>query len=119
MDRFARGVWWAGHAQLYIAAALAIVGPFVLLGWIWRSDWAWLGLAALALSWPFALSGVLLRKVSGIFTGSQYSRYNAYGYWSNSITLLVLAVIGIAALAFAGVFVNVYIVIMIWSVFGN
>ena len=119
MDRFARGVWWAGHGQLYLAVALAIVGPFILFTSIWRTGWGWLGLAALALSWPFALSGVLLRKVSAIFTGSQYSRYNAYGYWSNGITLLILAVIGIAALAFAGVFVNVYVLIMIWATFGS
>lgn len=30
-DRFQRGVWWAGHAQLYIAWVFAILGPAMFI----------------------------------------------------------------------------------------
>lgn len=62
---FARVVWWAGHAQLFIAVFLTVVAPVVLLlsqlmvpvssaG----SMVGWLG-TAMAL--PFAASGSMLR----------------------------------------------------------
>ncbi|MGN6426294.1 MAG: hypothetical protein ACTHMF_05700 [Leifsonia sp.] len=66
LTRFARGVWWTGHAQLFVSAALWVIGPVSFaLAWLPYNALtgafgvtAWLG-TAMAL--PSATSGMMLR----------------------------------------------------------
>ena len=76
--RFARRVWWAGHVQLLIAFVLLLVClPLFAVGlnlppseqaaaggaapFFARVGQVWIALLGLAMSGPFALSGVMLR----------------------------------------------------------
>lgn len=63
--RFARAVWWAGHVQLPMAFVLLVVCLPTFIGsaapGATFGGYAWLGLA---MAWPFAVSGVMLRASS-------------------------------------------------------
>ena len=66
LSGFARRVWWTGQAQLFVSAALWVIGPASFaLAWLPNNALtgsfgmtAWLG-TAMAL--PFATSGMMLR----------------------------------------------------------
>lgn len=95
--RFARGVWWAGHAQLPIALALLVVcAPQLIVGggpWSAGSGWAWLGLS---MSGPFALSGMMLRASSSWRT---YWAPPVGGGLLRRIAVLAATVLGIAVVS--------------------
>ena len=100
MTSLARGVWWTGHAQLFISVAVLILGPLSLLtarllatgevaGWIGACGWL-----ATAMALPFAMSGAMLRAY-----GSAMNGVTRRLVWQ--IAELALVIAGIAVLAIA------------------
>jgi hypothetical protein len=86
---FARGVWWTGHVQLFLAIAAVVLGPiaFVVgslltsapapLGSPMGSMLNTFGLCLTATALPLVLSGLLLRRYSrtaAATTGSSGAR---------------------------------------------
>lgn len=109
---FARGVWWAGHVQLFVAAALVVVclplfvgGLVVLPGDSAGSSAATLSKLAgelqevilgLAMAGPFALSGKMLRASSG---WTLYRRRPIGGGILRRLVGLVASIAGIALIS--------------------
>lgn len=110
---FERSVWWAGQAQLFIAAVLAVVGPVCLVAFLafstsgggalstWTGVVGWLG-SAMAL--PFASSGKLLRGYGTAMPGANRAL-------PDRIVELVLVVVGIAALSIVFVVVLAFLLV--------
>ncbi|MGR2752798.1 hypothetical protein [Agromyces arachidis] len=98
LSRFGRAVWWAGHVQLPLALALLLtcLPIFVANATLPRfAGAAWLGLA---MSAPFAVSGLMLRS------SSEWQVYREGPAGSGAITrtvALVATVAGIAVLSIA------------------
>jgi hypothetical protein len=100
MPTFARRVWWAGHAQLFLAPAAAVVGAFLLLG----GDVAFLwGALLISMAPPFVTSGLMLRA-QGLRQATLAGRS-----WAGRVAEFVAAVVGIAALSVVFVIVDVWV----------
>ena len=109
---FARGVWWAGHVQLFVAAALVLVcAPLFVIGVAASADDSAGSSAALlsrrlgevqgailglAMAGPFVLSGKMLRASSG---WRVYSRKSIGGGPLRRFLALASTVVGIALLS--------------------
>ncbi|GAA1965089.1 hypothetical protein [Agromyces allii] len=116
LDRFLRGVWWTGHAQLFVAAGLPVVGFLLLALGRWDLAYLWFGTFALAMAIPFLYSGLLLRASVGTFPqGGEALRGRSLQF--GRIARLVVDVVFIAMLAIAGVGAQLSVVILItyWS----
>jgi hypothetical protein len=113
-DRLARGVWWAGHVQLFIAVALLVVCGFLVVVGIARHDQGLsLSVLGLAMAGPFAVSGKMLRASSGwrLYWG-RTERTNV----APRILGLAATVIGIAIVSILATIVIAYLLlIFVWS----
>ena len=109
---FARGVWWAGHLQLFVASALLLVCLPLFVGGVAANSGDSAGSSAavlsrrvgevqevmlgLAMAGPFALSGRMLRASSG---WRVYSRKSIGGGPLRRFLALSSTVVGIALLS--------------------
>ncbi|MGR0320718.1 hypothetical protein [Agromyces sp. ZXT2-3] len=113
-DRLARGIWWAGHVQLFIALALLVgCGALVIAG-IARGDQGLsFSVLGLAMAGPFAMSGRMLRASSAWRTyWGPTDRRN----WAPRAAVLVATVVGIAILSIVATTVIAYLMLpFIWS----
>ncbi|WP_159601416.1 hypothetical protein [Agromyces humi] len=112
LDRFSRGVWWAGHGQFFIAAALPFVGVALMVGVVWIHDLFFFGMLALTMAVPFLYSGAMLRGAATLPQGGPHLTF--FG-WVERIVVLAITVAVIAALAIAGVFVGMFAGIIVWT----
>lgn len=110
----ARGVWWTGQLQLFVALALVLVClPLFVIGlavpWEPAPGWypdsfrkllaaVWPVLLGLAMAGPFALSGRMLRASSGL---AVYRRKPAGGGFFRRLLALAMTVTGIALVSVA------------------
>ncbi|KQM82058.1 hypothetical protein [Agromyces sp. Leaf222] len=120
LDRFQRGVWWAGHGQLFIAVGLPIVALILFCLTFVDSSLPMFGTLALAMVVPFWYSGRMLRGSAGLLPTHE-GRVGAFD-WLERITVLTISVLFIAFLAIAGVVAQVYVVILVlstWSSFAG
>lgn len=112
--RFARGVWWAGHVQLPIAAVLLVVCLPALVvtslpgaSGAGAAALAWMGLA---MAGPFAVSGAMLRA------GSDWRLYWAPPVGARlpgRLLGLAASVLGIATLSVFLTIVAVYVLFFV------
>ncbi|GAA1527462.1 hypothetical protein BJ978_001431 [Agromyces terreus] len=112
-DRFLRGVWWAGHGQFFIAAALPFVAV-ITFGFVDIDERSvYLGVLFLTLAIPFWYSGWLLRGLAG-FLPPAHPKPRVFD-WVGRIYILILAVAGIGVHAIIGVIMQVLAAIMLGS----
>lgn len=115
MPRFARGVWWAGHGQLFLGAGLGVLGPALFAAGLLlpgSGSAAFAGLLLFAMAVPFACSGLLLRRFAPYLAKEESSLFFR-------VLELALVVLSIAVLSIAFVFVNVFVLLWIgyaWSI---
>lgn len=118
LTRFARGVWWTGHAQLFISVTLLVIGPVCLMLWFLPPTvlTAWsaaVGMLGTAMALPFAVSGRLLRAYGAAMVQNPDSR-------ARETVQLAIAIAGIALLAILLVIVCMLLLILVlaaaWSV---
>ncbi|MGH1522823.1 hypothetical protein ACRAWC_01515 [Leifsonia sp. L25] len=100
LPRFPKVVWWAGHAQLFIGVAAAVVGLVLLFGG--DGPWQW-GLLLVSTALPFATSGMMLRA-QGLRQATLTSRS-----WAVRIAELAAVVLGVAVLSIVFVIVDVWV----------
>lgn len=117
LDRFQRGVWWAGHGQLFIAAGLPLVGVILFGLMLVDPSLATFGTLALAMIVPFWYSGRMLRGSAAIIP-AHHGRLGAFD-WFERITVLAISVLFIAFLAIAGVVVQIFAIVMIMSTWSS
>ncbi|WP_348787409.1 hypothetical protein [Leifsonia sp. NPDC080035] len=109
LSGFARGVWWTGHAQLFVSAALWVIGPASFaLAWLPYNALtgtfgmtAWFG-TAMAL--PFATSGMMLRAYAVRWAsreGPLFERSIELAVTVVLIALISIAFVWLLALAIA------------------
>ncbi|MGH1548379.1 hypothetical protein ACRAWB_04035 [Leifsonia poae] len=108
MPRFARRVWWAGHVQLFVAAAVVPASVAVWAVGLATPElsaftfYAVLGLAMVA---PFVCSGLMLRSFAGDLALDSTST------WFR-VFQLVLVVLGIAVTSIGFVFFDVFVLLL-------
>jgi hypothetical protein len=125
--RFARGVWWAGHVQLVVAAGLLLVClPLFAVGlaapppadavppgpgtfWM-RVETVWIPLLGVAMSGPFVLSGLMLRTNS---EWGLYRRPQTVGGRLLRVAGLAGTVVGIAVVS---ILITVFLVYLLFHV---
>ncbi|WP_400996776.1 hypothetical protein [Agromyces sp. GXQ0307] len=113
-DRLARGIWWTGHVQLFIALALLVgCGALVIVGIVRGDQGLSMSVLGLAMAGPFALSGRMLRASSGWRTyWGPTDRRN----WAPRAAMLVATVVGIAIVSIAATTVIAYLLLIFgWS----
>jgi hypothetical protein len=102
-----------GHAQLFIAAALPVVGLLLLIAAAGEPGMTFYGLLALMMAGPFLYSGLLLRGSSRTLP-RPLPPIGFFG-WTERIVLLTIIVAGIAALAIAGVYASMFAAVIFWT----
>ncbi|WP_430647444.1 hypothetical protein [Agromyces sp. GXS1127] len=113
-DRLARGIWWAGHVQFFIAIALLVgCGALVIVGVVRGDQGLSLSVLGVAMAVPFALSGRMLRASSGWRT---YRGPTDRSNWASRAAVLVATVVGIAFVSIIATTVIAYLLlIFVWS----
>jgi hypothetical protein len=111
LDRFGRGVWWTGQAQLFIAALLTLTAPLLLLSGFWGSQMSFYGYWAIAFAGPVLISGLLLRWAAQYIAAPEGDGLG-YPGWSWRIARLLLAVLFIGMLAIGCVFGSIVLLII-------
>ncbi|RXZ48322.1 hypothetical protein [Agromyces binzhouensis] len=113
-DRLARGIWWAGHVQLFIALGLLIVcGAIVVVGIARNDQGLSLSVLGLAMAGPFAASGVMLRASSG---WRRYWGRTDRRNWAPRVLVLAATVVGIAIVSIVATIVIAYLLLVfVWS----
>jgi len=108
MPPFARRVWWAGHGQLFVGAALAVLGPLLFgLGVaVPTGATAGTGVLLFAMAAPFACSGLMLRRYGIQLAGDSNGLFFR-------VVELALVVLGIAVLSIAFVWVDMLLLILV------
>ncbi|MDR6613533.1 hypothetical protein [Leifsonia sp. 1010] len=116
MPPFARTVWWAGHGQLFLAAAFALLGPVGLALVPNREIAAFVappGYLLTAMAAPLACSGLMLRRFS-----LELAKDSTSLAWR--IVELAFVVLLIAALSIAFVWLDMVILILsIFAIIGG
>lgn len=112
LGRLARGVWWAGHGQLFIGLGLAVLGPVMFalgqLG-IGSGGAAYTGVLLFAMAAPFCCSGLMLRR----FAPHLDRGGNALFF---QVIELIAVVLFIAVLSIAFVFVDMFVLTLLsWT----
>ncbi|RDV46781.1 hypothetical protein DOE76_01725 [Leifsonia sp. ku-ls] len=109
MGRFARGVWWAGHGQLFIGLALAVLGPVLFVAALLHpavGGAAYTGVLLFAMAAPFACSGLLLRRFA-----PHLERDGSALFFR--VIELAAVVLAIAVLSIAFVWVDMLVLILL------
>lgn len=103
-DRFQRGVWWAGHAQLYIAWVFAVVGPAMFITSQLAAEFltfygslAMVSVLFIGAAAPFWLSGRLLRWYAQVADGR------------HRVIWLTGAILAIAVVSIIATFVCIFV----------
>jgi|GEM_PF-1319240 len=113
-DRLARGIWWAGHVQLFISLALLVgCGAIVMVGAVRGEQGLSLSVLGVAMAAPFAASGRMLRASSSwrLYWGSTDRRN-----WASRVLALAATVAGIAVLSIIATTVIAYLLLIFgWS----
>lgn len=107
--RFAGTVWWAGHAQLFVAAGFAVLGPLLFAVGLLVSGWGGAvgtGVLLFAMAPPFACSGLMLRRFAPHLAADRSSLFFR-------VLELALVVLAIAVLSIAFVFVDMFLLIFL------